>query len=291
MSSLVKLSVVMLLAATIGGCFTITNLLTSTDNYRVVRGIAYGSHARQQLDVYVPAAFKSSMTPLPVVVFYYGGGWFSGNRSDYAFMGQAFSEHEFIVVIPDYRLYPEARFPDFVKDGADAFRWVSRHIAAYGGDPRNISIVGHSAGANIGGLLHFDEHYLGDAVRPVRFVGIAGYYDIQPGDSNFMRKLLVTPDNYPKARPENFVDGTEAPTLLLHGEQDSVVPVGNSRQLAQAVWQKGGCVIEHYYADIGHLSSMAALAEPFRGWADILERVISFLQLPSQGRLQPCHSP
>ena len=75
------------------------------------------------------------LSNLPVVVFFYGGSWQSGRRQDYSFVAQALTSRGCVVVIPDYRLYPEANFPAFVEDGAAAFAWVHEHISRFGGDP------------------------------------------------------------------------------------------------------------------------------------------------------------
>ena len=86
-----------------------------------VSGIAYGPDERHRLDVYVP---EQGAKKAQVMVFLYGGGWNSGDRSDYAFVGRAFAAQGFVTVVPDYRLVPQVRFPAFVEDGALVLRWV-----------------------------------------------------------------------------------------------------------------------------------------------------------------------
>ena len=86
----------------------------------VASGIAFGNHPRQKLDVYAPENAKNA----PVVVFFYGGSWNSGERVDYGFLGTALAAQGFITVLPDYRLVPDVRFPAFVEDGAAATAWV-----------------------------------------------------------------------------------------------------------------------------------------------------------------------
>jgi acetyl esterase/lipase len=91
-----------------------------------------------------------------VIVFFYGGGWHAGERGDYGFAAAAFAAQGFIAVIPDYRLVPEVRYPEFLEDGALALHWVVAHIAEYGGDPGKICVAGHSAGAYIAAMLALD---------------------------------------------------------------------------------------------------------------------------------------
>ncbi|MGZ8984576.1 MAG: alpha/beta hydrolase [Methylotenera sp.] len=83
---------------------------------------------------------------LPVVIFFYGGNWASGDKADYKFVAEALTSNGFVTVIPDYRVFPEVTFPGFMADPASAEKWVKNHIFEYGGDPNRIFLVGHSAG-------------------------------------------------------------------------------------------------------------------------------------------------
>ena len=78
----------------------------------------------------------------------------------YRFVGTALAARGFVVAIPDYRVYPEVRFPGFLEDGARAMRWVRDNIAEYGGDPARIVVAGHSAGAHIAAMLAIDQPWL-----------------------------------------------------------------------------------------------------------------------------------
>ena len=89
---------------------------------RIAEGVPYGSGPRQKLDIYAPPLARKA----PVVVFFYGGSWNSGDRVDYGFLGTALAAQGFVTVLPDYRLVPEFRFPSFVEDGASAIAWVAR---------------------------------------------------------------------------------------------------------------------------------------------------------------------
>ncbi|MBM3601093.1 MAG: alpha/beta hydrolase, partial [Alphaproteobacteria bacterium] len=132
----------------------LVNSLVPTADLTAVRDIAYGSAERQRLDVYRPAAANGGAgAGAPVVVFFYGGSWQGGNRGDYLFMAEALAARGLVVVLPDYRVYPEVRFPGFMEDAAAAVRWVRDHAAEHGGDPKRIFLMGHSAGAHIAVLL------------------------------------------------------------------------------------------------------------------------------------------
>ncbi|HUP97222.1 MAG TPA: alpha/beta hydrolase, partial [Usitatibacter sp.] len=158
----------------------VLNAFVPSSGYESTTGLEYGLHPRQKLDVYVPDPQAYPGT-LPVIVFIYGGSWQTGERQEYTFIGQALASKGFVVVIPDYRLYPEVRYPAFVEDAAAAFAWAHREAARYRGDPRRMLVMGHSAGAHIAAMVAYNERFLGahglgrGNVRGL--VGLAGPYD------------------------------------------------------------------------------------------------------------------
>ncbi|MEO6013272.1 MAG: alpha/beta hydrolase, partial [Devosia sp.] len=111
---------------------------------RVARGVPYGPHDRQTVDIYAPRAGSG---PWPVIYFLYGGSWNQGERGYYEFAGRALAAAGYVVVIADYRLVPEVEFPVFLDDCALGFAWAIEHARDYGGDPDRMVLMGHSAGA------------------------------------------------------------------------------------------------------------------------------------------------
>lgn len=122
---------------------TVDRIASRADVVKVADGIAFDKH--NKLDIWSTAA--KPKTPKPVLVFFYGGGWANGERTEYSYAARPFVEAGYIVVLPDYRKVPEVRFPGFVEDSANAVKWVQANIAKYGGDPARVSVSGHSAGA------------------------------------------------------------------------------------------------------------------------------------------------
>src|SRR5271166_4009108 len=135
----------------------VLNALAPRDGVAVSSDIPYGDGPRRVLDVYAP---RSSGTPAPVVVFFYGGNWDSGTKAMYRFVGAALAARGVLTVIPDYRLYPQVRFPDFIYDAAAAVAWTRENAAQFGGDPHQLFLMGHSAGAQIATLVALDSTYL-----------------------------------------------------------------------------------------------------------------------------------
>ena len=236
-----------------------------SDTYRRSGGIAYGALPRQMLDTYQPAAASAEA---PVVVFFYGGAWRNGARGDYLFVGEALAACGCVAVLADYRLYPEVRFPDFVEDGAAAVAWARRHARQFGGDPRRLFVMGHSAGAHIALMLATDPRYLaGAGMQPRELagaIGLAGPYDFLPITSRRTAAIFDPPERWPQSQPINFVSGLEPPLLLLTGDDDNIVSPGNTTRLAAKVSGLGGKVEVIRYPGEGHRSIIAALAAPLR---------------------------
>ena len=244
----------------------------------VASGVSFGPQPRQKLDIWVPIA--PSDKPRDVVVFFYGGSWNSGDRALYGFAGRALAERGYIVVIPDYRLVPEVRYPGFVEDGAAAVTWVQREIARFGGNPNRIHLTGHSAGAHIAALLTLDADWLRHSGAPAdsirSFAGLAGPYDFLPFTSDAAKAAFgQMPDPKP-SQPITYARGDAAPMLLLTGSADTTVKPRNSKALAAAQTRARAKAQAMLYAGLGHSDIVMALARPFRDKAPVVEDMDAF---------------
>ena len=109
------------------------------------------------MDLYLPA--KAEVPP-PMVVFFSGGGWRSGDRATYRFVGRSLAACGAMVFIPDYRVWPDAGFPGFLHDAAAAVAVARTEGERRGGDVSRVFLMGHSAGAYIAAMLALDPSYL-----------------------------------------------------------------------------------------------------------------------------------
>ncbi|MDB5409906.1 MAG: carboxylesterase [Rhodospirillales bacterium] len=254
----------------------VVNALVSPDQFRFLPDQRYGDDPRQTLDVYRPA--NDDGHPKPVVVFFYGGKWQSGAKSDYLFVGEALASRGFIAVIPDYRLYPQAHYPEFIEDGAAAVSYTLQHAAEWGGDPQRISVAGHSAGAYIATMLGLDAEFLGrDRARIAGIVGLAGPYDFLPLTDPVLQEIFGTAADLTLTEPIRHVDGTAPPMLLVTGLGDKVISPRNVASLASRIREKGGTVETRAYRRIGHVTLIGAVALPFRFLAPVLDDLTAFL--------------
>ena len=277
-SRILLLAHLLLMSACTQAAFTAANLPTHLVEMAVEHDRAYGSELLQKLDVYIPA--NTMEKQLDVLVFFYGGRWTYGAKEDYRFVAATFVKEGFIVVIPDYRKYPQVRFPAFVEDGAKAVGWVIDHIAELHGNPARIHVVGHSAGAHIGALLAADPHYLADVGKDRSltvhdFAGLAGPYAFTPDEPD-LEDIFGPPQNYPNMQVTTFIDGTQPPMLLLYGNKDTAVKLANLERLEQRIKQRGGCVRSRIYPNADHTDLIEALSWWNRQRVPVVEDITKF---------------
>jgi acetyl esterase/lipase len=269
------------LLAAISACspLKMLNALTPDGSFDKTEGIAYGSDPRQKLDVYVPRHVAANA---PVVVFFYGGSWNSGSRSDYSFVGEALASRGIVAVLADYRLYPQVRYPLFLEDGAKAVAWTHEHIRQFSGDPKRLYLMGHSSGAYNVAMLALEPQLLGAVgMSPgdlSGWIGLAGPYDFLPIKNPEVRPVFFWPDSPPQSQPINHVSRGAPPALLMASRDDDLVnPTRNTGGLASKLRAAGVPVQDLYYARTSHATLVATLSRPMRGLAPVLDEVTSFV--------------
>lgn len=254
------------------------NGVIPADACRLSRDIAYGPKLRQKMDVYTPWRADRA----PVVVFLYGGSWQSGSRGDYKFVGDALASRGFVTAVVDYRLYPQASYPVFLQDSAQAVAWVYKHCAAYGGDPERVYVVGHSAGAYNAAMVALDPRWLAAyGASPhmlAGWVGMAGPYDFLPIETRNVRPVFHHPHTPSDSQPIVHARGDSPPVLLMAGSADKVVDTRrNTDGLAKELLAAGADVEVIRYRGLGHELLVGALARPLRWRAPVLDDLCAFL--------------
>lgn len=291
-------------AACTSTAFLIANVPASFGPYQRTADVPYGTEKRQKLDVYVPLeaaaavaranaraqrepnglALASAAQPAalrPVVIFWYGGSWQSGSKSSYRFVGAALAERGFVAVLPDYRLYPKVKWPSFVNDAAQAVAWVQRHAQEFGGDPRHIVLMGHSAGAHTAAFLALRPDFLtkaGGNPEWIRgLVGLAGPYALTP-NTRALRTIFGKPYAAADWQPVRFVTRQAPPTFLAHGLDDWLVSVSQTEALRDALRHNDVRVETELYPDRGHADMVAAFSVPARRRAPVLDDAVRFIE-------------
>ncbi len=242
------------------------------------RHVPYGALPRQKLDLYLPRKGHARAT----IVFFYGGGWVSGARWYYRLFGRAMAARGYAVIVPDYHLFPQARFPVFNEDAALAFKWVHDNMGRWGAQASQLFIMGHSAGAHISASLALDPKYLavhGLDPRAIKgVIGLAGPYTLKPlkwtGVKDIFSPSAEAPD---AARPIKLVRAQAPAMLLLHGKRDRVVGPAASVRLAEeleAVQSPARVIV---YQGIGHFEIFACLLPGWRWRAPVLKDIEAFI--------------
>ncbi|MDC7807651.1 alpha/beta hydrolase [Luteimonas sp BLCC-B24] len=228
------------------------------------------------LDIYRPTGVASGA---PVVLFFYGGSWQMGARAQYRFVGSRLAENGVVAIVADYRTWPTAGFPAFMEDAARAVRWTLDHATEHGGDPQRIHVAGHSAGAQIAALIGTDARYLAAVdARPQQLagvIGLSGPYDFVI--SGKLEEIFGPRSQWPEAMAVRFVDGDEPPFLLIHGDRDRTVDVGNSRKLEFALRRAGVETRLLVLPGGNHFVTAAAFYDPDRA-PEVLPAVLRFVR-------------
>lgn len=259
--------------ATIGSADTARNLV-------VRRGVIFDPAHAIALDIYAPHNAANA----PVVLFFYGGSWESGRRRWYRYVGEALASNGVIAVIPDYRKYPDVRFPAFMHDAANATKWTFVHAAEFGGDVRRVFVMGHSAGGHIAALLACDKRYLNAVGMQPRdlagMIGLAGAYAFLPYVEDEAAIFGDDPKGRYNSQPINFVDGDEPPMLLLQGRDDHEVTPNNAEAMAERAQAMDGTAVLKLYAGVDHNQLLIALAHLHDTTAPTLRDTLDFIAHP-----------
>jgi acetyl esterase/lipase len=149
------------------------------ENTVAKKDVAFGKDEKQKLDVYAPKGAKGA----PVVIYVHRGEWTKGDKIEVSYKPKFFTENGVVFVSTNYRLYPAAKFPAHAEDVAAAVRWVVDHAAEYGGDPKKVFLMGHSAGCHLVTLVALDPKYLAAVkLKPSDLRGVVawsgGAYDL-----------------------------------------------------------------------------------------------------------------
>lgn len=186
----------------------------------------------QKMDMYFP----DSGGPWPVLAYVHGGSWMHGDKSEAIMFADQMTSQGYLLVSINYRLYPEGKFPNMIEDVKCAIRFLRAHAGAYNLDPNRIAAMGPSAGGHLVSLLGTSDgsagwdvgEYLDQSSRVQAVIAMAPVTDLTRNfpnaDIEAMRGIGFGEDNIVLASPITHVTVDDPPFLLIHGDQDEVVP-------------------------------------------------------------------
>ncbi|MCR2747693.1 alpha/beta hydrolase [Limnobacter parvus] len=220
----------------LGGCsaLQVVNSVSKIYTAEVKENIVFGTHPKLKYDLYLPDTANQEFDTTPVIVFFYGGSWNRGDKSEYEFVGRRLASMGYITAVPNYRLYPEVKYPDFLEDGAQSIANLRTELAKseyqqYKPATQYI-LMGHSAGAYNAAMLALDPRWLTtvgvDHTASVKgLIGLAGAYNIYPIKDTDVQPVFNHPDYPPQSQPIDYTKRANAPTLLLAPETDTLVSI------------------------------------------------------------------
>lgn len=231
------------------------------------RSVAYDDRPNMSLDVY---GEKSSELK-PVIMFWHGGSWRSGNKIYYQFMADYIEKLGAIPVIVGYPLAPKQTFPGFIEDAQAAVRWARHNIAEYGGNPDRIYVMGHSAGAHLALIttLQDDDQSIAGCIALATPVHISHSYYADVFTERAFTMGLENPINHISISKHRF--------MLVHGKTDRIVSYEASIELDEALRKAGNTTELILLRFMGHMRLLTTMVRPFAYRYHIGKQVKAFI--------------
>ncbi len=256
----------------LGGCSAlgVINSVSKIYTVETKQNIAFDPHPKLQYDLYYPKSKNTRLKETPVLVFFYGGSWNRGDKSEYEFVGRRLASMGYIIAVPNYRLYPEVKYPEFLEDNIKAVKAIQTELKK--GEymalkpAEKFIMMGHSAGAYNAAMLAFDSTWAsqiqtekGALIKG--FIGMAGAYNIYPIKDTEVQPVFHHPDYPAQSQPIHFTDQRQAPSLILTPETDTLVSIErNSQTLHDALTESGNASTIKTIEGTDHVTLIATLS-------------------------------
>ncbi len=228
--------------------------------------LAFGDGLLETLDVF-PARGKRTGSGAPVMVFIHGGYWRSLDKSDHSFIAPSFTREGVCVVVPNYALCPAVTVSEICLQTVQALAWVWRNIAAYGGDPSRITVVGHSAGGHLATMaLACDWRKVGpDLPRELvrNALSISGLYELENMrlTPSLQASLHLTPQEVARVSPARFKAPASGQLITVAGGAESDEFIRHNGLMRKA-WGPKRVPVAEILPGLNHFSIVEALTQP-----------------------------
>jgi len=277
-----KLAVVCMLFAFLG----ISSALHA--KVKVEKNIGYSSapdDVRRQLDIYHKTKVDTAQD---VVIFIHGGSWSSGKKDIYWWLGRNFARKGIMTVTINYGLAPDNKYDQMAIDCATAVKWVANHISDYGGNPKRIFIMGHSAGAHLAELINADPQYFKTVgiANPIKGVilndpfglDMHEYLTNAEKDNNytdFLRTFSADPAIWTKGSPLNYVTNIKNPHLIFYGENTYPAIQIQSERLNKKLLEQNVPEELHIIKSKKHVGMITQM---IFGWNKLYDYALAFMK-------------
>ena len=248
----------------------------------------YGKDRAQKFELFVPEGTPPA-SGIPLVAFYHGGGWRSGDPHDYRFIARTLADRGYATALIGYRLVPAGRFPNMLLDSAAGLAAVRATAVKHGVDANRIALMGHSAGAYNATMLTLDRRWLAQAAVPETAIRgaivLAGPSDFYPFEKSSSRNAMGHWPRPEQTQPVTYARPDSPPLLLVHGTEDDSVRPRNAVSLARTMTARGAPTQATLIEGMGHNGLVITLARPFDRDRRVGDAVFGFLErvLPPEG--------
>lgn len=233
------------------------------------KDLSYGPKKAQKIDIYAPSKIN---TLLPVILFWHGGSWQSGDKKHYGFVADYLRSRGAVVVVVGHPLYPDQTFPGFIDDAEQAVKWTRQNIKKYGGDPTKIILAGHSSGGHIALITALKNQNAVFGCIPVA----------TPNEISKKRYGKIFKDVFKAGaeKPTHYIKDAKTPGnfLLIHGRRDQIVSINDSILINKKLRQTGHktSLVETRF---GHFLVLLFISRPFGRWLGLSQPIKDFLNL------------
>ncbi|GGQ92512.1 alpha/beta hydrolase [Deinococcus ruber] len=253
------------------------NAVVATNDLTITRDHAYGPDPRNVLDVYQPVSAQNA----PILLFIHGGSWTGGSKDDYKFVGESFAREGYVVGVMSYRLAPKNPYPAYIQDAAQALKWLRTHAAEYGGNPDDLFVMGHSAGAFNAVEVVDNARWLTEAGVPISAVhgviGVAGPYSYDYRGQGTESAFPAGSDPA-DVMPANHVRADAPPHLLLVAANDQVVGAQNGERMKAALDAMKIPLTFTVLPNLDHYTIAGSLARSLTFLGSTRQDVLTFLK-------------
>jgi arylformamidase len=224
--------------------------------------VRYGGGPNEHLDI-----FPAKQADAPVLVFIHGGYWRALDKRDHSFVAPAFTQRGVCVVIPNYALCPAVTVPQITMQMVQALAWTWRNIARHGGDPRRITVAGHSAGGHLAAMMLaglwpvYGQNLPADLVKGA--LSISGLFDLDPiMHTPFLQpSLQLTREQVRMASPALLPAPAQGTLYTVCGGDESEEFLRQNRLIRDA-WGKSAVPVCEALPGLNHFTALEALVEP-----------------------------
>ena len=221
------------------------------------QGLSYGVRPNEKLDLFFP---KKSSGDAPLHLFIHGGYWRMFDKDDFSFIAETVTAAGAIAAIIDYDLMPDVRLGAIVAQVRNAVRWLAASIGTFGGNAKQFSVSGHSAGAHLATFVMSDG-----AASPhiTSALLLSGIYDLKPLQSSFLQPLIgLTDKEVSEYSPLALRQSKTSNVIVAYGEHETEPFKNQAADFLHHLAEQGHGVTQHELQDRNHMSAVRDLGIP-----------------------------